>query len=380
MSKPGEETPPLEELEEKPRSPPMDADEVGSTLEVMENLGELPSLPFANDYDLGPKYYNRVCYDEYYTLVKDMLGNEEGCVTVTGTPGIGKSIFYAYFFQRLQKEKKGKNTWIIAAAYRKDKLKCAFVYKDSADDPELIVTGTTIDAYVIAAYKEKKRLILLSDGPPERLWGATQMVVFTSPNDSWLRSVRKDNCTLYMPLWTLAELQEAAEMLVLQGRDGSDITDEMIEERFYTFGGVARECFYRTEDLVKKKRNDLVEKIGEISSLKEVRTLLKAKKNEGVCHGILQFEAEHGERTATSLASPFVVEELGKRMLEIVGGKREEIIQSFQNIPEGAALAEWTFKVGVHETLGRGCKLQLRPLPSDVPTPGSQDTSTANTL
>eukprot|EP00644_Phytophthora_capsici_P003875 jgi/Phyca11/505742/fgenesh2_kg.PHYCAscaffold_15_\ len=262
------ETPPLEELEEKPRSPLMEADEVGSTLEVMENLGDLPSLPFANKYHLGPKYYIRECYDEYYTLVNNMLGNEEECVTVTGTPGIGKSIFYAYFFQRLQKEKKGKNTWIIAAAYHKDKLKLSFGYKDNCDDVEKFRSVEKITDFVSAALEEKKSVILLSDGPPERLWGETQMVVFTSPNDSWLRSVRKDNCTLYMPLWTLTELQEAAEMLALQGRDGSCITDEVIEKRFYTFGG-----------------------------------------------------------------------------------KREEIIQSLQNIPEGAALVEWISRFGCRTML-----------------------------
>ncbi|KAG1713162.1 hypothetical protein DVH05_028502 [Phytophthora capsici] len=346
MSKPEKEwkeTPPLEELEEKPLLPLVNTDDLGPTLEAtgMEKLGKLPSLPFANKYHLGPKYYIRECYDEYYTLVNNMLGNEEECVTVTGTPGIGKSIFYAYFFQRLQKEKKGKNTWIIAAAYHKDKLKLAFGYKDNCDDVEKFRSVEKITDFVSAALEEKKSVILLSDGPPERLWGETQMVVFTSPNDCWLRSVRKDNCTLYMPLWTLAELQEAAEMLVLQGRDGSSITDEVIEKRFDTFGGVARECFYLSEDLVQKKRKGLIERIGAMSKLGDVRTLLCGNENAAVCHRILQFEAAGGKRTATSLASPFVVEELGKRMLEIVGGKREEIIQSLQSIPEGAALVGW---------------------------------------
>ncbi|KAG1713154.1 hypothetical protein DVH05_000877 [Phytophthora capsici] len=257
VSKPSEEwkeTPPLEELEEKHRSPLKDANEVGSTLGVMEHLGELLSLPFANDYDLGPNYYIRECYAEYYTLVMGMLGDNKKCVIVTGTPGIGKSIFYAYFFQRLEKEKKGKSTWIIAAAYRGCVLEAVIGYKDGADDGEEIFSVEEITDCIRTAQKEKKGVILLSDGPPTRTLGWTQMVVFTNPNDSWMKIVRKDNCTLYMPLWTLAELQEAAEMLVLQGRDGSCIPDEVIEKRFYTFGGVARECFYLTEDLV--RRND----------------------------------------------------------------------------------------------------------------------------
>eukprot|EP00644_Phytophthora_capsici_P019796 jgi/Phyca11/22120/fgenesh1_pg.PHYCAscaffold_844_\ len=71
-------------LEEKPL-PLMDAGEVESTLEgvkvmcteasQVEKLGE-PSLPFVDDYNLGQYYYIRECYDEYYTLVKEMLDNE----------------------------------------------------------------------------------------------------------------------------------------------------------------------------------------------------------------------------------------------------------------------------------------------------------------
>eukprot|EP00644_Phytophthora_capsici_P019122 jgi/Phyca11/537829/estExt2_fgenesh1_pg.C_PHYCAscaffold_2390001 len=83
-------------LVEKPL-PLMDAEEVESTLEgvkvvcsgssQVEKLGELPSLPFVDDYDLGQYYYIRECYDEYYKLVKNMLGDKDKCVTVTGTPG-----------------------------------------------------------------------------------------------------------------------------------------------------------------------------------------------------------------------------------------------------------------------------------------------------
>ncbi|KAG1713151.1 hypothetical protein DVH05_000874 [Phytophthora capsici] len=183
-----------------------------------------------------------------------------------------------------------------------------------------------------------------------------------------------------MPLWTLAELQKAAEELTLQRRDESCITDEVIEKRFYTFGGVARECFYLSEDLVVENRHELIKQIGKISNLEDLRTLLSGNENAAVCHRILQFKAKHGKRTATSLSSPFVVEELGKRMLKIVKGKRDDILQSLQDIPEGTALAGWTFEIGVHEKLARGCKLQLRPLPSKRSTPGSQDTSTFEKL
>ncbi|KAG3112858.1 hypothetical protein PI124_g8655 [Phytophthora idaei] len=59
---------------------------------------ELPPLLFVHQYRNG-NFSVRECYEKYYQFVKKMLlVNREKCVTVTGTPGIGKSVFYAYFF------------------------------------------------------------------------------------------------------------------------------------------------------------------------------------------------------------------------------------------------------------------------------------------
>ncbi|KAL3670255.1 hypothetical protein V7S43_004568 [Phytophthora oleae] len=74
----------------------MAAEESEATLELgadeypYSSTVELPPLPFVDKYRIGKYYCNRPCYDEYYKLVKAMLDNQERCVTVTGTPGIGK--------------------------------------------------------------------------------------------------------------------------------------------------------------------------------------------------------------------------------------------------------------------------------------------------
>ncbi|KAL3670266.1 hypothetical protein V7S43_004579 [Phytophthora oleae] len=149
----------------------------------LKGLEELPSLPFVDKYSIGNYYYVRECYDEYYKLVKDMLDDKDDCITVTGTPGIGKSIFYAYFFQRFRKEMKGNDMWIIAAAYRGAELNAAIGYKDNDDDAKEILSDEEINDFIRAAWKKKKSVILLCDGPPNRTRGWTQTVVFTSPNE-----------------------------------------------------------------------------------------------------------------------------------------------------------------------------------------------------
>ncbi|KAK1941314.1 hypothetical protein P3T76_007180 [Phytophthora citrophthora] len=328
--------------------------------EEVDRLKEPPSIPFANNYDLGQYYYVWKCYDEYYTLVKNMLDDKKRFITVTGTPGIGKSIFYAYFFQRFREEMKklGRNdTWIIAAAYNGGEILRALAFKDHNDKGVRLRKEDTIDDFLEEADQEKKK----------RLRDGVQTVVFTSPNDSWMRRVKNDNCTLYMPLWTLTELQKAAEELALQRRDEDKayITSDVIKKRFYTFGGAARECFLLTEKLVNEKRNYLLTRIGYLANLEDVRTLLRRNETAEVCHRLLQFEAEHGDLIKTDLASPFVAQELERRIFEMVDGKREELLKCLQVIPKGVTLGGWMFEMEVHETLGRGCKLQLRPLPSN---------------
>ncbi|KAL4116486.1 hypothetical protein PRIC2_011939 [Phytophthora ramorum] len=50
-------------------------------------------LPVENVYEL-PKFFVRRCYPQYYRLILDLFRTLH-IITVTGTPGIGKSTFYA---------------------------------------------------------------------------------------------------------------------------------------------------------------------------------------------------------------------------------------------------------------------------------------------
>jgi hypothetical protein len=62
-----------------------------------EERRKLPKLPFRHEYGGGDDYYVRECYEEYYPVIEQFVltGEEKKGLTVTGTPGIGKSVFYA---------------------------------------------------------------------------------------------------------------------------------------------------------------------------------------------------------------------------------------------------------------------------------------------
>ncbi|KAG7390842.1 hypothetical protein PHYPSEUDO_006664 [Phytophthora pseudosyringae] len=345
---------------------------------------ELPSLPFVHDYENGKYYYVRKCYEEYYQIVMEMLNAGKKFVTVTGTPGelhdcysihlhgggIGKSVFYAYFFQRFRKEV--GDTCIIAMSFVNDRIAGATVFEDDGKSEELKFPSTLeadIDMAWKMAHTQGKKVLFLCDGPPESV--RSPMVVFTSPNAKWLNAMRKNNSTLYMPLWTCKELQEAAFALGLA--ESSNITDVAVEARFNTFGGVARECFLTTQFLVNKARSELVTEIKKISNPGELKNLCDGRSNRNDCHRLLHYVPDESTMLPeTQLASPFVVEKLAQHMLEGVENDRDRLRTELKGIPQGASLRGWLFETGVHEGLQRGCKLQARLL-QDNDTPGNSD-------
>ncbi|EEY53999.1 uncharacterized protein PITG_07685 [Phytophthora infestans T30-4] len=160
---------------------------------------KVPDVPLATEYNGGEFYFVRACYDVYYKKVEDLLLNDnKQCVTVTGTPGIGKSIFYAYFLERF---KKANPTWtIIASAHTPEaEVKSLAVFEPGEeakhyrranarilDIVTLEVLGVDLsDETTLDRYREK--LLWLCDGPPKVAF--RQTVVFTSPNERWLKEI-----------------------------------------------------------------------------------------------------------------------------------------------------------------------------------------------
>lgn len=188
----------------------------------------------------GSSYYVRKCYEKYYGYMNDALENKYKIITVTGTPGIGKSVFYLYF----EKYRKAnpKKTIVTASFYKTRKLKECKVYEPGKE-------GVLINEVP----KDLEDAIRLYDGPPEGEPLRAQMVTFTSPNHEWLKdALKKSNeRRLFMPFWSLEELLEANKALKLK------LADAEIERRFELFGGSARMCLQLDESNVKGQEDAL---------------------------------------------------------------------------------------------------------------------------
>jgi hypothetical protein len=236
-------------------------------------------------------------------------------------------VFYAYFFQRFQEEV--KDTWIIAMCYVLDEIAKAVVFDDSGTSEKLVDSSeieSAINATAKRARASRKKVLFLCDGPPNRVRRNGQMVVFTGPREKWLKAMRKNNATLYMPLWTCEELQEAAFALGLtELSEDESITEDAIETRFNIFGGVARECFLRSIFLVKMKQDELVNEIRKLTAA-ELNDLIRGATNSSLRHRVLHYVPDamsNGFMVRTKLASPFIAQKLAERMLQLPEAERK---------------------------------------------------------
>ena len=77
-------------------------------------------VPQSNEFS-GLQMYVRDCYPKYYDDIMAELhsGSVTRLISVTGTPGIGKSLFYLYFFSKHRTEHPGEK--VLTASFSKDR-------------------------------------------------------------------------------------------------------------------------------------------------------------------------------------------------------------------------------------------------------------------
>ncbi|KAG2848078.1 hypothetical protein PC129_g450 [Phytophthora cactorum] len=248
-----------------------------------EKRHRAPNLPFST-WRVFLRTYLSKCYEEYYRAVEELLVvEEERCVTVTGTPGIGKSIFYAYFFDKFWWVHRVE--WIvIAASHERDNHLNGLAFFDNdggtmtypwSDDKTLSNVLNALTTRLAKQRKEdegkrdvdkQKKVFFLCDEPPPAR--REQMVVFVRSNEDWMQKVVKDDCCLFMPMWTPDELQKAALVLNFA------LDDAVIDQRYSICGGVARQCLTLWEKSVVHAKDRMLEAIAEITNGDDLQNLI----------------------------------------------------------------------------------------------------------
>jgi hypothetical protein len=243
--------------------------------------------------------------------------------------GIGKSVFYAYFFQRYSFENARKT--IVTAAFalgeRGSKMKKVVVWKGGqvvgqaeADLP--VMERLLADTKKRVAKEEDEGLIYLYDGPPDAWPSDAPMVCFTGPKGGWFEYVRISSSRpkLIMPLWDQSELFGAAVNLDLsEALEKGDSLSDALEQRFHLFGGVARDCLSTDEGYL-QAREDLIEKtVMKIPNAATMEYLYSHPEGEWLEKGIFNYvpSAESPSEYTIEEGSKFVHRLMVQRLGEL---------------------------------------------------------------
>ena len=329
---------------------------------VQSDLSMLPEgvesvqyqLPMSYEF-LESKFYVRNCYEEYYNhIMKLLLNPRMKYISLTGTPGIGKSIFYLYFFQRYRRE--NPNVTIVTASFGKDRelLKC-LVFEPG------MVEG--VKQKEIPDIKDSQHLY---DGPPKIQPSDNKMVCFTSPNYKWLDGMEKaaNHIPLYLPGWKLQELWEANELLEL----GLDVLT--IEERFLLFGGSARYCLTLNTKFYNRGVKKLESKAKSIETFDTIKACLdeKAEKSD-ISHRIFHFVPSFDEDVPCSFEQVFcsvsIARIVDKSIRDKSESKRNELVHWLNANNKSSTLLGWLFEGYANQTFNAGGTFVLKSLDSD---------------
>ncbi|KAI3661191.1 hypothetical protein MP638_005628 [Amoeboaphelidium occidentale] len=153
-----------------------------------EELAPKENLPMVFPFEYK-HYYVRKCYKSLYKLIIDALSADslpKTYITVTGTPGVGKSVFYNYVFRRLREADPEKV--IIVATFDKRQLQEAYIFSKEEN-------GRRLDEaeFDLSATKYPSSVHLYDAAPKVKIseLQGSKMITFTSPNASWKNSMRK---------------------------------------------------------------------------------------------------------------------------------------------------------------------------------------------
>jgi hypothetical protein len=310
-------------------------------------------------------FYIRSCYHAYYDKIMDRLFGKSYhyyFISVTGTPGIGKSMFYLYFLKRYLLENPGKS--VVTASFDKDRvLQDCRLFRPNGIVEEIInaLGNPCIPRKGGVTWpKDIDCDLFLYDGPPTDSPIDVKMVAFTSPNFSWLDSMRKDSqhCKLFMPTWDISELLAANEELEL------NIDTNEINNRFALFGGSARYCLSVDDEFLSAGKLDIESALKKIDGFDQLRDCFFGNADlNTVVHRLMYYCPENNPVFAKlSPASKLIDQMLAERLNQNLNDNRKLLMKWLDGSDKGSSFAGFLFDKFAHERLLDGGQFEMRSL------------------
>ena len=217
-------------------------------------------LPYPQDKI--KKLYVRKCYQDVFDLLLEHINRGLESFAISGTPGIGKSLFFVYILYRLLDDFRTKT---LSLKPNRVVYQIASTY-ECFDLQQQIVTRTTkLDAEGLV--REQDTFYVIDGRTSEPLVSSCVVLFISSPRSEWYKEFVKQRSAKewYFPVWTLDELQTC------QRHCYPDLSVELLEERYRVCGGVARFVFHKDYSIpVPKKMKSALNDTNAVRGVKYV--------------------------------------------------------------------------------------------------------------
>jgi uncharacterized protein with ACT and thioredoxin-like domain len=183
--------------------------------------------------------YVRQCYRDVYNLILEDIKEGRKLFAISGTPGIGKSLFFVYMLYRLLNDTSTENMitkpkYIVYDCARY--MTCIDLENKTEVDLDLNDAKKLID---------KQDTLYVIDGKTTPLPSHCTTLFISSPRDGDYKQFveHKNAIERYFPVWTLTELQTC------QSHCYPELDMGELQQRYRIYGGVARFIFDKKDTI-----------------------------------------------------------------------------------------------------------------------------------
>ncbi len=297
--------------------------------------------------------YIRDCYPHYFdNLWNDLFVHQKDSVLITGTPGIGKSIFYIYVLEMMKKKMKG--SVIVLSSFTKQSQVKTCVILRPGQLPARLAEGKPIPYVENAMY--------LYNGIPNGVKeGEVKTVIFASPNHDFLLEHSKNETMrkYYMPLWSEREVLEAVELLELR------LNYDDIQKQILRFGGSVRYILTEDDDFRMEGLQNQEKAMNSIKSFLDLEMCLDLKKDDNdVIHRLFYFvpNMTSPNKYDMRLGSVHIAFAVEANLRNADVQERLKLFRSLQSHGQSRSTAGWLFENYCHGVLSSGINAVAKSL------------------
>jgi len=206
--------------------------------------------------------YARKCYQDVFDLLLENIHRGFESFAISGTPGIGKSLFFVYILYRLMDDFRRKT---LSLKPNRVLYQMGSTFQCFDLQHQLVARTTKFDAETLV--REQDTFYIIDGQKSEPLASSCVVLFISSPRSEWYKAFMKQKMAKewYFPVWTMTEIQTCQSLCY------PDLSIEMLQERHHIYGGVARFVFHKDDSIpVRTKMNSALSDTNAVRGIKYV--------------------------------------------------------------------------------------------------------------